>query len=136
MKKILYTSILMTAVFAGLSPAQEEQERDPFFSEGPRSSSVGTLEHSDSWGRDPFTRPFGGTANIHSAPETRARGKKLTGIIYGKDVHLAIMSGEVLREGSMVGDQKLVAIGENSVVLKNSEGSTEEVVLENFSIRK
>lgn len=126
--------LLATSAFASAVTAQQaEQERDPFFGEGPRSLSTITSEGNGEWGRDPFSKPFEGTA---SAPATRAPGKKLTGIIYGKNDRIAIIGGEMVREGSMVGDQKLMTIGKRSIVLMNSTGSKEEVFLENFSIRK
>jgi hypothetical protein len=127
--------LLATAAFASAITAQQvEQERDPFFSEGPRSSATNTSQGSGEWGRDPFSKPFEGTAT--TAPASRAPQRKLTGIIYGKAARIAIINGEMVREGSMVGDQKLMTIGKRSIVLRNSTGSTEEVFLENFSIRK
>jgi hypothetical protein len=66
----------------------------------------------------------------------RGRARTLTGIIYGKNVRLAIIGGETLGEGSMVGEQKLVDIRRRSVVLMNPAGGSEEIFLENFSIRK
>jgi hypothetical protein len=63
-------------------------------------------------------------------------GRNLTGIIYSKHVRVAIIGGEALKEGSMVGDQKIVDIRRRSIVLQNSAGSREEVFLEDFSIRK
>ncbi len=142
MNKTLCMSILMMVLLADFSPAQEPgPERDPFFADGPRASAADATQEGKShqegdWGRDPFSRSFGGTANRQALPVTRARDKKLTGIIYGTDVHLAIIGGEVLKEGSMLGDQKLTAVREGSIVLKDNRGNTEEVVLENFSIRK
>lgn len=134
-KTILYISIMIaTAAFASAVTAQQaDQERDPFFGDGPRSSSTSTSQGNGEWGRDPFARPFEGTA---ATQVTRAPEKKLTGIIYGKDERIAIIGGELVREGSMVGDQKLVSIGRRSIVLMNSTGGTEEVFLENFSVRK
>ncbi len=139
MKRILYISIMIATVFASTSLAQEaEQERDPFFADGPRSSHDTTSRQDGEWGgRDPFTRPFGGNAAVRRhAQGTRAMGKKLTGIIYSKDARLAIIGGEVHKEGSTVGDRKLAAIHERSVVLMNSAGGSEEFFLEDFSIRK
>ncbi len=141
MNKTLCMSILIMVLLADFSLAQEpEPERDPFFADGPRASAAdatqGKPQQERAWGRDPFSRPFEGTANRRTAPVARARDKKLTGIIYGTDVHLAIIGGEVLREGSMLGDQKLTAVHEGSIVLTDNRGNTEEVVLENFSVRK
>jgi hypothetical protein len=51
-------------------------------------------------------------------------------------VRVAIIGGETYREGSMVGDQKLVDIKKRSVVLMNGSGGYDEVFLDDFSIRK
>lgn len=125
--------IATAALTSVVSAQQGEQERDPFFGEGPRSAGTITSQGSGEWGRDPFSKPFEGTAN---APATRAPEKKLTGIIYGKNDRIAIIGGELVREGSKVGDQKLMNIRKRSIVLMNSTGGTEEIFLENFSIRK
>lgn len=135
-KTILYIGVMIaTAALTSVVSAQQGgQERDPFFGDRPRSS--GTITSQDSsgkWGRDPFSKPFEGTL---AAPATRAPEKKVTGIIYGKDVRIAIIGGEIVKEGSMVGDQKLMNIRKSSIVLMSRTGSTEEIFLENFSIRK
>jgi hypothetical protein len=137
-KRILYISALMVAaVLAGVSPAQAEQERDPFFSAGPRSAATATSSpKAGTWGRDPFNRPFEGAGQKAPAPGARVRKQVLSGIIYSSDVRLAIINGETFREGSVIGDRKLAEIRAHSVVFTNSAGSTEEVSLEDFSIRK
>jgi hypothetical protein len=124
----------LTVAFAGAATGQQvDQERDPFFGDGPRSTSTSSSQGNGEWGRDPFARPFEGTAATLTA---RAPEKKLTGIIYGKNERIAIIGGEMVREGSMVGDQKLMSIHKRSIVLMNSTGNSEEIFLENFSIRK
>ena len=134
MKRILSLSILMAAAIVNLSSAQDAgPERDPFFSAGPRSSGSVTPQEEGEWGRDPFNRQFTEPA---SAREGRARGVQLSGIIYGKDVRLAIIGGETRREGSMVGDRKLLEVRRHSVILTDSAGNREEVFVEDFSIRK
>jgi hypothetical protein len=126
----------MAAAIVNISSAQDGGlERDPFFSAGPRSSGTDASRQESGWGRDPFNRPFEETAQPAPAREGRASRVKLTGIIYGKDVRLAIIGGETLREGNMVGDQKLLEIRMHSVILTNGAGS-EEVFLEDFSMRK
>ncbi len=132
--KILFISLMTATFFANVALAQQaEQERDPFFDEGPRSSVTITSQDSGGWGRDPFTKPFEGAA---IAPVASAPERKLTGIIYNQNVRIAIIGGELVSEGSMVGDQKLVNIHPRSIVLRNSTGGSEEISLENFSIRK
>jgi hypothetical protein len=137
MKRILSISLLMAAAVVNISSAQEAgPERDPFFSAGPRSSGPAASPEEGEWGRDPFNRQVKEPAQPAPAREGRAPGVKLSGIIYGKDVRLAIIGGEAHREGSMIGDQKLLEIGRHSVILTNSAGNREEVLLEDFSIRK
>jgi hypothetical protein len=128
--------VIAAAVFANAAAAQQAgQERDPFFGDGPRSSATNTSQASGEWGRDPFSKPFEGNANA-SVAVSRGPERKLTGIIYGKSDRIAIINGEMVKEGSMVGDQKLMTIRKRSIVLMNSTGGTEEIFLENFSIRK
>jgi hypothetical protein len=92
-KTIRYTIMLIVAtVFATVSSAQQpEQDRDPFFSDGPRTAGTASVAPDTAWGRDPFSRPFEGTAT--TAPTARLRGKNLTGILYSKDTRLAIIGG-------------------------------------------
>ena len=134
---ILFIGLMIVATFADVAMAQQtDQERDPFFGEGPRSLSTITSQDTGEWGRDPFTKPFEGNPVVQQAQASRAPQKKLTGIIYGKAARIAIISGEMVKEGSMVGGQKLLSIRKSSIVLMNSTGSTEEIFLANFSIRK
>jgi hypothetical protein len=115
------------------------QERDPFFPSGPRSSETGSVPQGPGWGRDPFTRPFEGKNTLLqpvSGLVDHIRGLRLTGIIYGKGDRIAIIGGEAYREGSMVGDRRLVDVKKRSVVLMGGGGSREELFIEDFSIRK
>jgi hypothetical protein len=134
MKRILSISILLATAIVNIASAQEAgPERDPFFSAGPRSSAPAAPQEEGEWGRDPFSRQFTEPA---PAREGRARGVRLSGIIYGKDVRLAIIGGEAHREGSMIGDRKLLEVRRQSVILTDSAGNREEVFVEDFSIRK
>jgi hypothetical protein len=134
-KTILYIGMMIaTAAFTSAVFAQPGgQERDPFFGDRPGSAVTVTSHDSGKWGRDPFAKPFEGS---FAGPATRAPEKKLTGIIYGNDVRIAIIGGEIVREGSMVGDQKLTSIRKRSIVLMSRTGGTEEIFLEDFTIRK
>jgi hypothetical protein len=132
--KLYICLLIVITVLTGTAAAQQaDQERDPFFGEGPRSLSTSTSSGTNTWGRDPFVKPFEGAATVEAkqVPE-----RKLTGIIFGKNERIAIIGGELMKEGSMVGDQKLMTIRRRSIVLMNSSGGTEEIFLENFSIRK
>ena len=139
-KTILCVSmIILSTAASNLARSQEaDQDRDPFFPDGPRSAATGTINSqlSNSWGRDPFARPFSGAAVAQQNLGTGSQGKKLTGIIYGEDHRIAIFDGETIREGDKVGDQKLEQIRPNSVVLMDSAGNRTEIVLENFSMQK
>jgi hypothetical protein len=116
-----------------------EQDRDPFFSAGPRSTATAPAPPRDSdWGRDPFSHPVEGKTQPQKGKDevVRVREKILTGIIFSAEVRVAIIGGEALSEGSLVGDQKLVEIRMNSVVLMNGAGVREELFLEDVPIRK
>jgi hypothetical protein len=111
-------------------------EHDPFFPSvaGPSAPTVAAEE----WGRDPFGNPFSTGADQPDNKGLRyeGQGKLLTGIIYGKTERIAIIGGEARREGDRVGDQKLMQIMRNSVVLMDQSGNREELFLESYSIRR
>jgi hypothetical protein len=137
MKRTFYISALMLAVFAFAAPAQEGAvERDPFHPQETGPAAIAPAPAESEWGSDPFSNPFAGSAPARTKRGPDARGKGLTGIIYSKDIRLAIINGEALREGSGIGNRKLVSIGERSVRLKNAAGDIEEVFLKDFSMRK
>jgi len=136
MKKIAY-AIIVSAVLVSAVWAQEgSTDRDPFFPGEKRPTAPAMAPTGDAWGRDPFSNPLANRAPIRKAQGTDILGKGLTGIIYSQDVRLAIINGEALREGSSVGDRKLVLIKERSVKLANKVGGIEEVFLQDFSMRK
>jgi hypothetical protein len=138
-KKIFLIIIVITAACSTVAPAQEAaSDRDPFYpSEQRRPAASAPSPAGADWGRDPFNSPFAGKGPVQQQDQNRSgRARTLTGIIYGKNVRLAIIGGETLGEGSMVGEQKLVDIRRRSVVLMNPAGGSEEIFLENFSIRK
>jgi len=133
MKKILLISVLLSVTTIA-SAASEG--KDPFFPAGSRPTVTGPLSQDRDWGRDPFNKPFEGKAQPEQQQGTRVHGSSLSGIIYGKNIRLAIFGGETVREGGMVGERRLVAVNRRSVVLIDIEGNREEVFLEDFSIRK
>jgi len=77
--------------------------------------------------RDPFEIPDSVIAEIRSAQKidkgASVVGTKKTdalvleGVIWGGEKNLAIISGEVVSEGEMIKDARVLAIGENGVVL-------------------
>lgn len=141
MHKVLIAIIMMsmTAVFATAIQAQEgTAEKDPFYPFPDRPAAATPGPHGDSdatWGRDPFNNPFAGKATERKGPASPGV-RMLTGIIYGKDVRMAIFGGETYREGGKVGERKLVDIRRKSVVFKSEAGEKEEVFLEDFSVSK
>ena len=125
---IIGLSVLVTCL-AGVPAEGTEWGKDPFFPSTSRPAAPTPSPDDKDWGRDPFDNPFG-RKTTYQQPGAR----NLTGIIYGKTVRLAIIGGEVLDEGSTVGDQRLVDIRRKSVVLMNKAGRMEELFLVDFSL--
>lgn len=123
---------------AATAQGQESgQEKDPFYPTSVQRPAALLKQPDADWGKDPFTNPFSGKTVATQQDQTaRGRVKNLTGIIYSKDVRLAIFGGETAREGSIMGEQKLIAIRKRSVVLESRAGVMEEIFLDDFSIRK
>jgi hypothetical protein len=144
MKMKVYILIAMLTLSAAVVWGEEQTGNDPFYPgsrpavKAPANTSASTAVTSGTgtWGRDPFSNPFGGKAPATKVPAGASRGKGLTGIIYSPDVRLAIINGEMFREGSKLGEKKLVDIRTRSVVFLNAAGGQEEEFLEDFSIRK
>jgi hypothetical protein len=135
----IYIVLIMIVVVATAVQAQEgAAARDPFYSAVGRPSAPVPSPSSgkDVWGRDPFTNPLAGKGPTQTGAPSPGAVRMLTGIIYSADVRLAIFGGETYREGSMVGDRKLVAIRMRSVVFKSAAGGEEEVFLEDFTMSK
>ena len=126
------TMIFVTAVWA----QEGATERDPFYSTEKRPSAPAPVPAGNAWGRDPFNNPLAGRTPARRERGPEDRGKGLTGIIYSKDIRLAIINGEALSEGGSIGGRKVESIGERSVKLTNAAGTLEEIFLQNFSIRK
>jgi hypothetical protein len=138
-KRTVIIATVVSAFSMTAALAQEgAAESDPFYPSAERPGVIssrpsGTGESS--WGRDPFNKPLAGKAIVQKgqpAPGNRV----LTGIIYSKDVRVAIFGGETYQEGSKVGDRKLVNIGRRSVMLMSAAGEKEEVFLEDFTMTK
>ena len=135
MKKTVCICVIMTAVFASAAWAQQDPvERDPFHPSDAGFAATAPVPDEKAWGRDPFSNPFAGKVPTQKEPGREATGRSLTGVIYSNDVRLAIIGGEMLAEGSMVGDKKIVHIRSRSVVFENAAGGHEEVFLDNFSV--
>jgi hypothetical protein len=137
MKKTVCILVIMTAVFASLARAQQGPlERDPFHPSDAGFASTAPVPDEKAWGRDPFSNPLAGKSPARKEPGREVQGAVLTGIIYSTDVRLAIVGGDMLAEGGMVGDKKIVHIRSRSVVFENAAGGREEVFLDNFSVGK
>jgi hypothetical protein len=113
----------------------KDLEKDPFFPSEKRPVAPAQAPDESDWGRDPFNSPLGNKTTLPQKGGLQATGG-LTGIIYGKHARLAIIDGEVLHEGSMVGERKLVDIRQRSVILMNDGGGYEELFLNDFSLGK
>ena len=135
-RSLLYIAIFILMVAPVTAWAQKGDERDPFYPSARRPAPQAQQQSEADWGRDPFDRPFSGPpAGQARVPQQQGSASGgLTGIIYSKNVRLAIIGGEVLHEGSMVGDRRLVDIRKKSVVLMTAAGGREEMFLEDFSL--
>lgn len=134
-RHLLYIAILFMMAAPAAARAQGDDERDPFYPSARRPAPQAQQQPEADWGRDPFDRPFSGpTAGTSRAPQHGPSSGGLTGIIYSTNVRLAIIGGEVLREGGTVGDRRIVDIRKKSVVLMTAAGGREEMFLEDFSL--
>ena len=66
------------------------------------------------------TQPFGRGAT-GSAPVEKINQMKLQSIIHGNSVHTVIINGKLLKVGDYIGDFKLVAVNDKSVVLRSED---------------
>jgi hypothetical protein len=129
---IIIVLLIMTCFSAPVN-AEEGNERDPFFPSEKKPAVPLPSPGEVDWGRDPFNNPLGrGPAPKGTTGRVARSG--LTGIIYSKHDRVAIIGGEALREGSMVGDKRLADIRKKSVVLRDAAGGHEEIFLEDFSM--
>ena len=139
-KKFAILSLLGLLMYCAASAGAQERatETDPFYPSADRPAVSATRPggaDESSWGRDPFNNPLAGRAAVQKGAPSPGQ-RMLTGIIYSKDVRLAIFGGETYQEGSKVGDRKLVDIRRRSVVFTNAAGVKEEVFLEDFTMNK
>ncbi len=134
MKRLTVAFILSALIFPLVAPAKEkEEEKDPFYPSGDRPAVQSAAPDQD-WGRDPFANPLAGRTQAGKASASGTGSVGLTGIIYSKKARVAIIGGEVVREGSMVLGKKLVDIRRKSIVLMDDSGRYEEIFIEDFAI--
>lgn len=74
------------------------------------------------WGSDPF-RKNPGYMNLPKADE--GSQYSLGGIIYSKNVPMAVINGKTVKEGDRVGDRMVSIIGDNFVILKKKDSELE-----------
>ena len=72
------------------------------------------------WGVDPFEKEPG-FAKVESVEEKFT----LSGILYSKDEPMAIVNGESVITGDLIGDRRVKEIGENYVILKKQDSEIE-----------
>lgn len=134
LKRAIIIGLLLSALCSAGALAQDkDSEKDPFFPSEKRPVAPAQAPGDSDWGRDPFNSPLGNKTTLPQRGGSQAAGG-LTGIIYGKHARLAIIDGEVFREGSMVGERKLVDIRRRSVILMSAGGGYEELSLVDFSL--
>lgn len=133
MRATVLAMAILALSAAGATEARDGGEmRDPFFPSAGRPPAPAATPRDLQLGRDPFANPLGRPATAPGRPAAPRTG--LTGIIYGKQARLAIYNGEVLAEGAMAGDKRLMSIRKRSVVLMTASGRYEEVFLEDFTL--
>lgn len=76
--------------------------------------SVQTLAASDP------TKPFSGYSKI--AKGKQQAGLVLKSIIHGEGVRTVIINNKVMKVGDNIGEYKLIAVNNNSVILRSDEG--------------
>jgi len=135
MKRVILITISLTMLLSVAWAEQAAPEKDPFFPPERGLLAPAQKSEEDGWGRDPFSSPL--SEKTPGGPSADFGGRKaITGIIYSKKARVAVIGGEMLQEGSMVGDRRIVEIRKRSVVFQNAAGGYEEAYIEDFSIRK
>ncbi len=132
MRLLLFHILLMLLCSSAALAEQTTSEKDPFFPPERGLLSAPTPSAEDGWGRDPFASPL---AEKTPSLAGGVNGKKISGIIFSKRSRVAVIGGEMLQEGSMVGDRSIVEIRWRSIIFQNAAGGYEEVYLDDFSIR-
>lgn len=133
MNRLTAIFILSILTVSAATAVEKADERDPFFPTGNRPAVQKQSPEAD-WGRDPFANPLSGRPQVGTAKRGQPHSARLTGIIYSKKVRIAIIGGEIVREGGMVSGKRLVDIRRKSVVLMDEAGRYEEIFLEDFGI--
>lgn len=133
LRVFLYISLLTLALSSAVPAETTMPEKDPFFPPERGLLAPATPSVEDGWGRDPFASPL---AEKTPSLAGGVNGKKISGIIYSRRSRVVVIGGDMLQEGSMVGDRRIVEIRKRSVLFQNPSGGYEEVYLDDFSIGK
>jgi type II secretory pathway component PulC len=72
------------------------------------------------WGQDPFHKQPG----FVSMPQAE-ENLNLSGIVYSKNIPMAVINGKIVKEGDRVNDRKVSLIGDNFVILKKKDSEIE-----------
>jgi hypothetical protein len=72
------------------------------------------------WGSDPFVKQPG-YVNMQGPKDEYS----LNGIVYSKNVPMAVINGKVVKEGDKVSDRRVTLIGDNFVILKKNDSEIE-----------
>jgi hypothetical protein len=138
MRKNVLRVVLLVGFSCAAAVWAEESgvERNPFLPGTGSPAAPHPSSSRDEWGRDPFSNPFGkGKPEAHR-PRQATGTRMLTGIVYSSTMRLAIFGGEVLREGSRVGEKKIQEIRRKSIIIMDAAGSTEEIILQDQSVEQ
>lgn len=71
---------------------------------------------------DDPTKPFGVVSSSYGEV-TKVKTMTLDSIIHGAGVHTAIINGKLVKVGDYIGEFKLVAVNDKSVLLRSEEES-------------
>lgn len=82
------------------------------------------------WAASDPTKPFSAGQLGSAAKVEKVNQMKLESIIHGNGVHTIIINGKLLKVGDYIGEFKLVAVNDKSVVLRSED---ERKKLEIFS---
>ena len=72
------------------------------------------------WGNDPF-RKEPGFVSMPNSGDTFS----LSGIVYSKNIPMAVINGKIVKEGDRVSDRRVSLIGDNFVILKKNDSEIE-----------
>ncbi len=75
------------------------------------------------WGSDPFLKQPG-----YIKQNGPNQDYSLNGIVYSKNIPMAVINGKIVKEGDRVNDRRVSLIGDNFVILKKQDSEIELVM--------